>query len=585
MHMVRDTFLYAMDSSPQTLSALDKYKQPVVAASYRHFRAVEAAGFEAVDLLATFSESDLQDQLEVVWQVWQRYDAYLEQLDLPVEERSLLRLRGLQCITVYQRIIAIADVLSAAPLIVRNGRVLPFSMDLPFPDSASTYDKQLPRGPRWAGSAVPFLPFSRHVVLDARSSRWDAERTVDEQITVRLEFSNGHQSAFLRLHQLFRLLHLRVIRKPLLRCDLPQATIWPELQATIDRIPDPAGAEANDQIDNVLGRLTRNLVLDTRRLASVVEDFALRHTPQIELLRLDFVADPLTAALVGAFRNTPTPVSLESHGNMVEHGTGTRRAIAGLICDNGFNDHPSVDFSVPQSKYQRPNRRSWRKVIKRSPIVERRPVETRSNDQFRILLAPNFILWPQAYPAMTTSCIECGAIVEFVANALAGDSDFELAIRVKTTGADQSTENSLRVDRGFHVDNVQHLFSLADNIVDSNLGSYSAALRRADLVITEGISKVVYEALEHRKPVVLLNWSTERTPSVPSVAFHEVLADEQRHPIYQAACDEKLVPFLRTIKSLHHSDTLTDDELASALWVEASRTNSLLGAVKEQQNS
>lgn len=53
-------------------------------------------------------------------------------------------------------------------------------------------------------------------------------------------------------------------------------------------------------------------------------------------------------------------------------------------------------------------------------------------------------------------------------------------------------------------------------------GSHKALIEEADLVIIEGVTAARFEALEHRKPLLLLNKSPERTLSIPAVPLRDL---------------------------------------------------------------
>jgi hypothetical protein len=275
--------------------------------------------------------------------------------------------------------------------------------------------------------------------------------------------------------------------------------------------------------------------------------------------------------MLAAMTEAGVTVVQESHGNVVVHGAGSRRALAAALAGDGYTSFPGSRLIAPRSPLQAaglpPGPRLAPSVRVAAPeAVPAAPAEGRP---FRILAAPNFLPWPQAFPGFVPSCFECQKTMEALARAVAGDPAFELRIRIKTTVADVADERMMGVSRGVVPEDMADVTALSDNIRDASLGSHREGLLWADLVVTEGMTNVLYEALELRRPVLLLNLSSRRAPTVEAARPLGPGATSPQGPIYAAGCDEDLPAVLRAIRDRRMGQALTDADLEGLVWLDA----------------
>ncbi len=576
------SLVVALDATESTIKALKTHRGQVVAINYRTHMELRDAGIDVVELGRLASEADQQDQLERILAAHTTFAKHLKALHLTPQEAGLILLMALRFLTCHCRLSGLDTTEDTTPACILNGETSHCITDLLWPTTTPGYASTLPLGQRPQRPSLPFLPFTERFQIDCRSFKGDIRKRLSGPPIIQLEFDKKYHPNWLgQSRNLLRVTRDAVRKDAVIKCKLPFAHVWPQLLSQVESIADPTNDNLDVVVRRALGHLTRNQLLEMRRMAPVLNDFVARHGDQIECVKLNCVTEPFIAQLVASLNGSPALVTMESHGNIVEHGSDVRTQVAKVLSANGYNDFPGVDIILPRSKLQVPCGTNQQRVLAVNRVGDRsgKHLTTFTQERFNVLLAPNFIVWPNAQPGMVMTCFECANVVEFAAKTIAGVARLELAIRIKTTTSDLSTEKNLQVERGFRPDNVAHLFQLADNIVDSNLGSHSEGLRRADLVITEGLTKVVYEALEARTPVLMLNWDGSRTPSVPAVGVRELASTTRRHCIYHACCDAEFLPFVQQILQRHNGAELTDDELSSVLWTEAEteadRTNAM----------
>lgn len=556
------------DASDETIGLLSDMDGPRIAMSYAVHAALLSRFPDLCSPLDFQDEQEQQFQMARVLEVWQRYSEFLASLALSRAETALLTLRAIQTITLHTRVSRAAAHFGHPAVWVRNGELKDYvaldavpaevmaSPDAPVHRSA----RPLLRGP------VSVLPEGCRI--DLRTGQINKD-TVDPDAPLRLSLRYADKRRS-RLRQcwanLQRIRRYRASGARTFLLDLPAPALTQGEAAVIAAFPDPAW-EGDTELAGALGVLARVTVADIRSRVPDLARLLRTHRRRIDCIDLNHVATGYNAAILQAARIAEVPTRLFNHGNVVAHGGPVRHQLADLIARNSHNDHPEAGRIAPMSPYHVPEGCDPARVDRLCRLRPGTPA-TRGdpNRPFRMLLAPNFLTWRGAFPGLVTTCYETMALIDFIAHKVAGDPRFELAIRIKTTVADEATLKTRLLKRGLVPENVEHLFALADNIVDSNLGSYRQALDEADLVITEGMTKVIYEALEHRTPVVLLNLSPDRVPAAPGVDLSRMQSDPRRHPIYHGACDDALMSLLEKVRDRHLAGPLLDAELAAAIW-------------------
>ena len=120
---------------------------------------------------------------------------------------------------------------------------------------------------------------------------------------------------------------------------------------------------------------------------------------------------------------------------------------------------------------------------------------------------------------------------------------------------------------GIHPEDLSDLYEPAQGIYDASLGSHSAYLEQADLVVSGGLSAVVFDALERRIPLLLLLPHAERVRALPAASVAELFSDAAPpQPVYRASLEDDLGRVIRRIRDKHQNHTLTDAALAPYIW-------------------
>lgn len=559
------------DATDATRDLVAAMPGPAVAMSYAIHTALSPDLPQLTSPLEFQDAAEQQAQMAEVLAIRDLFSESLGAYDLSPAEVSLLTLRAIQAITLHVRVSRSSDHFGLPAVWVRNGEAMVHiaSETLPAEVRATTPPAQRSARPLLTGP-VSFLPEGCRIDLRTGQIR-TGPPAPDAPLRVELRYAGKGRS---RLRQcranLQRIRRYRASGERVFVLDLPDPALTRHEAAIIDAMPDPALSGVDADLATALGRLVRVTVADIRSRVPDLVRLLRTHVRRIEGIDLNHVASGYHAAMLQAARTAGVPTRLFNHGNIIAHGDAIRRRMADLIARNSHNDHPDVTRIAPMSPYHVPAgcpADRVDRIVRVKPMVQ--AASGSADRPFRMLLAPNFLTWRGAFPGLVTTCYETMALTGFIAHKVAADPRFQLAIRVKTTVADEATLKTRLLKRGLVPENVEHLFGLADNIIDSNLGSYRQALNEADLIITEGMTKVIFEALEHRTPVLLLNLSSDRVPAAPGISLTGMQSDPQRHPIYHAACDDALMPLLEQVRARHLTGPLSDTELAPAIWTNA----------------
>lgn len=279
--------------------------------------------------------------------------------------------------------------------------------------------------------------------------------------------------------------------------------------------------------------------------------------------RFNNIGNGVLAGYVSALLDANIPVELASHGAMIIHGDDRRRLITSILANCVYNHFPKVQSVVPRSPLQVTS--SSAKVIKQVRVKP--SVLKNRTRKFNILYAPNFLPWHQCYHGLVPSCFETRTCAEKLVDTCEKISKFNLNIRFKMTVRDIAKASDIDHNRGILPSDVDDLYNTDLGIFDASLGSHSDLLQEADLVISEGITAVLFEALEHRTPLLLLNENESRIPSLPAMDYNELLNSKQRSAVYQSSINKTLQSLLMLIHEKHFGLPLTDKELKPYVWI------------------
>ncbi len=274
------------------------------------------------------------------------------------------------------------------------------------------------------------------------------------------------------------------------------------------------------------------------------------------------------AAAAQSLRSHSIPRLMFSHGCMVAHGQGHRLWLAKLFAATLYNDGPCISQVAPRSPLQVAARRRAAEVIKARRLAAYTPASGQSGKaQFSVLLALGVQNWQRALYGLSTTCFEARRIAEALTKSLKPYPDILLNIRTKTSKEDLS-KGATRKFRYISIvpEDLSDLYAPAQGIHNASLGSHSAYLEQADLVISGGTSAVVFEALERRKPLLILLPHAARVPALPAASVAELFSDAAPKPVYSANLEDDLGEVIRRIRDKHQNHTLTDRALAPYIW-------------------
>ena len=324
-------------------------------------------------------------------------------------------------------------------------------------------------------------------------------------------------------------------------------------------LPKECGALANE-----LQRVVIEAVGRHRFFRHLMSDLFERIGPP-ELAKFNVVSAPAHSGFAEAVQAVGAQTQMTSHGALVSYGTGARNKVSDVLGRCFFNSFPAMTELLPRSPLQARSKWSGQNVRSISRVV---PVPSfKALENTRVLYAPNFRNWSTTYFGLTVTCFETKECMHALSKALAGNATFDLRIRLKTTAADLASNKNLENhQRGLLPEDVADLFQ-ANNIHDASLGAHSEELERADIIITEGLTAVMFEALERRKPLVLLRRSPLFLPSLPAWTAADLRARHGRNAIYFLTAEDDLSACLSEISKRHKGEALTDAELSDLVWL------------------
>ena len=474
-------------------------------------------------------------------------------------------LKLMMALATHLRMHAVASHFGAEAFLVKGAEIAPLASSFgaeQFPTHASAGQSPPP--------SLPVLPvlnsFSRPFTLDMRANnaRTDPEKGMPAFFRLEMSRKTHAQTTLRNTQQALRSLYERG-KAARLQLIAGAHAPDPGLAREIAELAFPiSGSELDRQR---IGEFVTSLLASVEANKQALEMFLDRFGKKLRLVVFDSPANPLEVALAEACRERGIETSEESHGCMVVHGDGARENAARIMAGAGYNWTPDIATIIPRSPLQTRGAPPDKQVIQVNRIRPPEPVIP-AGRPFRILFAPNFLRWHACVPALTASCFDIHAIAAELAEAVAQRTDWALDIRVKTSTEDKPGAASMSVDRGLVPADVEPLYAFGNNIRNASRDSYAQSMAVADLVITEGVTAVMIEALEYRTPVLLMNRSAERVPSLPATRL-EQLREGWRCAVYASSLEEDFPALIAEIARRHHGKPLLDDELSGLCWTDS----------------
>jgi hypothetical protein len=273
------------------------------------------------------------------------------------------------------------------------------------------------------------------------------------------------------------------------------------------------------------------------------------------------VSDPIVAGFQTSLVNAGVPCEMSSHGALAAWGDGARHRVADHLSAI-YNWFPGMTAVYPRARHLVSGRSSAR-VNEKSRL---RNVGQRRDGPLRVYAAPNFRPWNEGFWSLTNTCFDTITVMEALADAINKTPNTELYLRIKVTAKDLAKPGKRPANRGLFPEDVAHLISPTGPVHDASVGKHSELLENADVVVTEGMTAVMFEALEMRRPVVLMVPDPRAIPALPAARMDEIAGTGQRAAVYVANPKDDLVALLRQLQHLHLNEPLTDAEVASYIW-------------------
>ncbi len=517
------------------------------------------SNLECVSVGSLIGERQQQAALEIIAKVASRLDEALEQFGVSEGRRAYVGLKSVFDLGAFENRRLLAEALDSDLYVPFQGKPVPWRFETELREVFN---------PR-AGSPFPPLanPFTNDFMLDMRANNARTAPTPGLPRHVRLSASSGRSVAQILMRNTVQ--GIRSIFRPL---EASRAIILPGACVPDQNLERALRVALVDVLDNqaFLESLCRAVArqiaaVDANKIA--LEKMIGRFGKTLRFVAVDSPANPLEVALLETSNQHGILVIEESHGNIVVHGGGIREAVAARLAGGGYNWTPDAAMVVPRSPMQALGLPVGKRVIQANRTIAY--VETEAGDQrpFRILFAPNFVRWNIAIPGLVPTCFDIHEVAHRLAQSVANNRAWEMAVRVKVTTRDTASDNDMALDRGLMPSDLAPLYRMSPNIRDASRDSWSSLLKSCDLVITEGMTAVMHEALEHRVPVLFMNRSASRIPALPSTRLHELTA-EDRSATYASSCEEDFAELIAQIALRHHGKPLRDDELRGLCWLD-----------------
>lgn len=270
----------------------------------------------------------------------------------------------------------------------------------------------------------------------------------------------------------------------------------------------------------------------------------------------NFVKNTQMAALMSFLNDQGVPVKMQSHGGLHVFGTDSQELITSALSNGMYNNHPAVAYVYPRSIHQLNQVYGHQNLkICYAPKLCRKQ---ENNKKFTILFAPNFLNWWEANWGVHSTCFDVIKVLKHLINLTEDSNVIELNVRIKLGLSDTQKKSDLEKMIGIDPETINNLLEKHDNVRDVTLESYEASISSADLVVTEGMTSVIYDSLEHGKPVLCLRAVRE----VRGLAAGQRPGSNDRAVVYSDSVDDFGLPELDWLAFNHVGKPLTSEEVA-----------------------
>ena len=275
----------------------------------------------------------------------------------------------------------------------------------------------------------------------------------------------------------------------------------------------------------------------------------------------NFVKDSKMAASMAYFSDRGVEINMQSHGALHVHGDVNEMKISKVLANSIYNNSPGVSKLFLRSKLQLNG-------IKNNILPNIKKVvpsgDFRFSKKFRILIAPNFTNWSETPWGLHSTCHDILGILQHLADLMQKTPEIEWALRLKFSLRDIPSGKDLEKLQGLSVNSIRRIFSGINNFTDVSQSSYNACIQNSDLIITEGITTVPYDAWENRRPVVFIRYSNY-TQGLLRRSDESNSQYTRRAAYHSQSCEDFKVNHVYALRELYWNKPLINNELEHVL--------------------
>jgi hypothetical protein len=276
-----------------------------------------------------------------------------------------------------------------------------------------------------------------------------------------------------------------------------------------------------------------------------------------------------TSGIASALRAAGHPTILINHGSLCVHDEGPVERLLSLRAHAGINSSKNATHLVPRAPY----------ILRGLPDASKHEIlrcrfnnaastltkEDEGKRPFVILHAGNYVSWGGAAFINPTESEYFQALLDMAA-AVESNPALRLEVRIKVgivqpeNWREQPLNSKTRL---VDPDQFSSLHPWSERVVPSPQPKFMDALARSDLLVSDGPTATIAEALEAGKPV-LFHTLTDRFCHMP--ARTELPTADDRSAVYWCPSGEMLPRTLEAIRLAHANRPLTETELAPHRW-------------------
>jgi len=341
----------------------------------------------------------------------------------------------------------------------------------------------------------------------------------------------------------------------------PQGRVQPSSVALRSIIP-------NSRLASAIGPILEATCEEYLRYRAAFFE-AFRDNPPQEAW-FNHVKNPRMASAMAALEELGVSTKFQSHGGMHVFGSPAQCEISEALSASYFNSFPAARFIYPRGPLQEPMLRPQQFLAQKNDRLEPYSItldEYRKGTRFRIAYVPSFIVWQNNFWGLANDCYDTFDVTKCLLNLGAEIEGAEIRVRLRGSLDTHLKGSRRRIITGIDGSSLGPMFKMTDKITDCSGDSYSELLQWADLVITEGITAVTYDALDRRKPVLSLRARDDIRGGFPA-EHPSVLMTASRRALYSASIGSFTEADIALL-AIHHLGTpLKDNELHDYIYTE-----------------